>query len=117
MAAAMQDELFRRARAEGSKHSPYAKKEVADFGKIYHQLRWDIGFVGVQVGSGGSGGLPGRVMSVKSAACCYVVCMQLVVFCWLKLTSSSSTTMLQVQALWRSNWDGSSSFALLFSKW
>uniref|UniRef100_A0A383W3F2 NAD(P)-binding domain-containing protein n=1 Tax=Tetradesmus obliquus TaxID=3088 RepID=A0A383W3F2_TETOB len=48
MAAAMQDELFRRARAEGSKHSPYAKKEVADFGKIYHQLRWDIGFVGVQ---------------------------------------------------------------------
>jgi hypothetical protein len=23
---------------------------VADFGKIYHQLRWDIGFVGVQVG-------------------------------------------------------------------
>lgn len=52
MAAAMQDELFRRARAEGSKHSPYAKKEVADFGKIYHQLRWDIGFVGVQVGPG-----------------------------------------------------------------
>jgi hypothetical protein len=50
MAAAMQDELFRRAKAERSKYSPYAKKEVADFGKIYHQLRWDIGFVGVQVG-------------------------------------------------------------------
>jgi hypothetical protein len=50
IAKAMQDELFRRARAEGAKHSSYAKKEVADFGKIYHQLRWDIGFVGVQVG-------------------------------------------------------------------
>jgi len=46
----LQDELFKRSRGSGSKYSPFAKKEVADFSKVYHQLRWDISFVGVQVG-------------------------------------------------------------------
>lgn len=47
----MQDDLFRRAKATGAKYSPASKKEIADFGKIYHQLKWDIDFVGVQVGA------------------------------------------------------------------
>jgi hypothetical protein len=45
----MQDELMRRAKAQGSKYSPFAKKEVADFARVYHQLRWDVEFVGVMV--------------------------------------------------------------------
>jgi hypothetical protein len=44
---------MRRAKAEGRTHSPYAKKEVADFSRIYHQLRWNVDFVGVQVGRRG----------------------------------------------------------------
>lgn len=49
IATSLQDELFRRARGAGSKYSPAAKKEVADFGRVYHQLRWDVQFVGVMV--------------------------------------------------------------------
>jgi hypothetical protein len=45
----MQDEMFRRAKAGGSKYSRFAKKEVADFARVYHQLRWDVQFVGVMV--------------------------------------------------------------------
>eukprot|EP00775_Hariotina_reticulata_P008005 gene8005-8203_t len=48
LAAAMQDDLFRRSRSTGFKYSPSAKKEIADFNKVYHQLRWDVTFVGVQ---------------------------------------------------------------------
>lgn len=49
IATAMQDELFRRAKAQGGKYSAHAKKEVADFARVYHQLRWDVEFVGVMV--------------------------------------------------------------------
>lgn len=49
IATSMQDELMRRAKAGGSKYSQHAKKEVADFGRVYHQLRWDVEFVGVMV--------------------------------------------------------------------
>ena len=45
----MQDEYYRRVRSKGMKYSPYAKKEIADFTRRYHQLRWDVDFVGVQV--------------------------------------------------------------------
>ncbi|KAF8062069.1 HCF173 [Scenedesmus sp. PABB004] len=48
LAAALQDEQWRRAKAGGRKYSPAAKREVADFSKVYHQLKWDIDFVGVQ---------------------------------------------------------------------
>lgn len=54
IATSMQDEMFRRAKAGGSKYSRFAKKEVADFARVYHQLRWDVQFVGVMV----SGVLP-----------------------------------------------------------
>lgn len=53
MVLCLQDDLFRRARASGHKYSPAAKKEIADFGSVYHQLRWDINFVGVQVSTVG----------------------------------------------------------------
>lgn len=43
--------MFKRAQASGAKYSPASKKEVADFSKIYHQLKWDIDFVGVLVSS------------------------------------------------------------------
>jgi hypothetical protein len=46
---AMQDERWRLAQAAGVKHSQAAKREVADFNKMYHQLRWDVRFVGSQV--------------------------------------------------------------------
>lgn len=49
MASSMQDELFRRSKAKGAKYSPFAKREVADFARVYHQLRWDVEFVGVMV--------------------------------------------------------------------
>lgn len=49
VASSMQDELFRRTKAKGGKYSPFAKKEVADFARVYHQLRWDVEFVGVMV--------------------------------------------------------------------
>lgn len=55
IATSLQDELFRRARGTGSKYSPAAKKEVADFGRVYHQLRWDVQFVGVMVSALTSG--------------------------------------------------------------
>lgn len=47
ISTSLQDELFRRAKGSGAKYSPAAKKEVADFGRVYHQLRWDVQFVGV----------------------------------------------------------------------
>jgi hypothetical protein len=50
----LQDEYFRRSRGQGLKFSPYAKKEIADFSQRYHQLRWDVDFVGVQVSSSGA---------------------------------------------------------------
>jgi hypothetical protein len=49
ISTSLQDELFRRAKGSGAKYSPAAKKEVADFGRVYHQLRWDVQFVGVMV--------------------------------------------------------------------
>lgn len=49
VATSMQDEMLRRARAQGSKYSSHAKKEVADFARVYHQLRWDVEFVGAMV--------------------------------------------------------------------
>eukprot|EP00878_Enallax_costatus_P010976 GHUV01011464.1.p1 GENE.GHUV01011464.1~~GHUV01011464.1.p1 ORF type:complete len:401 (+),score=73.85 GHUV01011464.1:211-1413(+) len=48
LAQSLQDDLFRRARSSGVKYSPSAKKEIADFAKVYHQLKWDVDFVGVQ---------------------------------------------------------------------
>lgn len=46
---ACQDARDRVERANGSKHNPLAKREIADFNKTYHRLRWDVKFVGVQV--------------------------------------------------------------------
>jgi hypothetical protein len=45
--AAPQDELHRRDVKSGRKHSERSKRELADFNEKYHQLRWDISFVGV----------------------------------------------------------------------
>jgi hypothetical protein len=45
----LQDERFRRSKAQGAKFSPAAKREVADFNQVYHQLRWDVEFVGAEV--------------------------------------------------------------------
>lgn len=52
IASSMQDEMMRRAKAGGSKYSRFAKREVADFARVYHQLRWDVQFVGVMVSRG-----------------------------------------------------------------
>ncbi|GFR47429.1 hypothetical protein Agub_g9149 [Astrephomene gubernaculifera] len=46
MVKALQDELYRRSRRSGSRFSPAAKKEVADFNSTFHQARWDVTFVG-----------------------------------------------------------------------
>ncbi|GBF94200.1 hypothetical protein Rsub_06470 [Raphidocelis subcapitata] len=52
---AMQDERDRATRVGGKSRNPAAKREVADFNKLYHQLRWDIKFVGSQGDDGSLG--------------------------------------------------------------
>jgi hypothetical protein len=58
----LQDERNRTARSRSAAANPgakkpfnsNAKKEVADFNKLYHQLRWDVQFVGSQVRARGA---------------------------------------------------------------
>lgn len=52
---ALQDERDRGARKQGAAFNPHAKKEIADFNKLYHQLRWDVQFVGSQSEDGSVG--------------------------------------------------------------
>jgi len=67
---AIQDERDRNARNRGAKFNPAAKKEVADFNKMYHQLRWDIRFVGSQVRAGARSARVVRGGSSSRAAAC-----------------------------------------------
>lgn len=75
---AVQDERDRAARRGGAAHNPNSKREVADFNKMYHQLRWDIQFVGSQVGllprAITLAGLPPRSHPLASPSSCPTVC-------------------------------------------
>lgn len=47
---ALQDEFYRRSQKARAPFSSHAKKEVADFNAQYHQLRWDVTYVGDPLG-------------------------------------------------------------------